>query len=391
MTTMQYNKLNRKVSILFFTTSLGGGGAEKNLLRILNHLDREKFNISVALARGGGSYESALAEDVKLNILNTGKISSTTLRMIRSIIPLRRLIKTEKPDIVFSVLDIANIVAVVACSNLTIRPKLVLNVQNTPSVQYKQSGNIVKRIILSLIPSLYPEADRIVALSQGVAEDLKTLTGKITERTEVIYNAGLDERLLQGISEPLVEELPHNNSLIVACGRLTEQKGFPFLIEALAYVRQVIPAHLWIIGEGKQRQELEEQIEELNLRDCVKLLGFQNNPYKYMASADVFVLSSIFEGFGNVIVEAMACGAPVVATDCPSGPGEIIENEVNGLLVPTRNVKALSEAIIRVLTNKELKQQLSQKGKERSQDFHAQNIASAYGKMFLNTVNKSIS
>jgi glycosyltransferase involved in cell wall biosynthesis len=141
------------------------------------------------------------------------------------------------------------------------------------------------------------------------------------------------------------------------------------------------------MGVGELQQCLEEQIRALGLTHCVRLLGFQQNPYQYMAAADVFALSSIFEGFGNVIVEAMACGTPVVATDCPYGPAEIISDGVNGLLVPPARADALASALLRVLTDPALKKQLSCNGQKRSQDFHAQAIASAYGEMFLRVVN----
>jgi len=374
-------EFSKTIKLLFFTSSLGVGGAEMHLLRVLNNLDRSQFQISVALARRGGSYESDLAEDVKLYHLETGTINSSTLRMLRAIQPLRRTISNEQPDILCSVLDHANNAAVLATCRLASPPNLVLSVQNTQTLSNK--GSLVGRLLLWSTPRLYPKADRIVALSKGVAEDIKTLVPDLNDSIEVIYNAGLDSRVFELANEPLPSEnLPKNSPLIVACGRLTEQKGFSYLLEALVQVRQRIPVHLWIVGEGKLRQHLEQQIQRLGLTDCVRLLGFQHNPYQYMASADIFVLSSLYEGFGNVIVEAMACGAPVVATDCPSGPAEIIENGLNGILAPPANADALSEGILRVLTDPKLKATLSQKGKERSRDFHAQTIANAYGNLF---------
>lgn len=354
-----------------------------HLLRVINHLDRQIFCPSLALARSGGSYESALAQDVKVHFLDTGRIPSSTLRMLRAIAPLHRIIQQEQPDLICSVLDHANTIGILATRNLPVRPKVVLSIQNTLSVQLQHSKNLVNQLFRSLIVHLYPQANCIVALSEGVARDLNTLIPRIKDRIEVIYNAGLDEQVLQGIQESLPNDLPIDRPLIVACGRLTEQKGFPDLLEAFAQVRQVIPATLWIVGEGKQRPMLEQKIQELGLSQTVKLLGFQQNPYKYMAAADVFVLSSLYEGFGNVIVEAMACGAPVVATNCPSGPAEIIEDGLNGLLVPIRNVEAMAQAIIKVLTNPNLKHQLAEAGKVRAQDFHSQTIASAYGQLFL--------
>lgn len=354
-----------------------------HLLRVINHLDRKLFHPSLALARSGGSYEAALAKDVKVHFLDTGRIPSSTVRMFRAIAPLHQVIQNEQPDLIYSVLDHANTVGLLATRNLPVRPRVVLSIQNTLSAQFAHSKNLVNHLFRMLIIHLYPQANRIVALSQGVAADLNTLVPQLKNQTEVIYNAGLDERVLQGIQEPLPQDLSIERPLVVACGRLTEQKGFPDLLEAFARVRQVIPASLWIVGEGKQRPLLEQKIQRLGLADAVRLLGFQPNPYKYMAAADLFVLSSLYEGFGNVIVEAMACGAPVIATNCPSGPAEIIEDGVNGLLVPPGNVEALAQAILKVLTHPDLKHRLAEAGKARAQDFHSQTIASAYGQLFL--------
>lgn len=373
---------DNRVHVLFFTSSLGGGGAEMHLLRVINHIDRRRFRLSLALTRSGGAYESALAGDVQLHILNTGTVNSSTLRMARAIKPLRWLLQAEQPDVLCSVLDHANIVAMLAAQGLQQRPRVVLGVQNTPSIKYWHSRHIRSRLNRLLISRLYPQADRVVALSQGVAEELMALMPGLCDSVEVIYNAGLDAEVLNKEREP-IPALPCDGPLIVACGRLTEQKGFPYLIRAFAQVRRAIPACLWIIGEGSQRPYLEQQIRELGLADCVRLLGFQRNPFNYMASADVFVLSSLWEGFANVVVEAMACGAPVVATDCPHGPAEIIEHGVSGLLVPPADEAALAEAIERVLTDEELKRSLSHNGRARAQAFHAQVAASAYETLFL--------
>ena len=377
-----------RLHVLFFTSTLGHGGAEMHLLRLMNSLDPKQFSLALALARPGGLYESALTRNITVHALNADGATSSTASMIRSIWPLRRIIQTERPDIVCSVMNHANMVSILACSRLSIRPKVVICVQNPPCIQYRHTRHIVSRSLFLLMPHLYRYADHVIALSQGVAQDLLSLVPAVRDHIDVIYNAGVDSRVYEGMHQSAVlEELPKDGPLIVACGRLTAQKGFPYLIEALARVRQSVPAHLWIMGVGELHQCLVEKIRSLGLTHCVRLLGFQQNPYQYMAAANVFALSSIFEGFGNVIVEAMACGAPVVATDCPYGPAEIISNGINGLLVPPANVDALSRALLRVLTDPALKRKLSCNGQKRSQDFHAQAIASAYGKMFLRVVN----
>lgn len=378
--------ISKPIHILFFTTLLGGGGAEKHLLRIVNNLDRQEFQISLALATPGGAYEGDLASDVKLYHLTENK---GTAALLQSLIPLRQLIKTLQPDILCSVLDHVNIVAMIAVKSLPNPPKTVLSIQVPPSIHNRKSRRqVVNRTVLALIPWIYPQADRLLALSQGVAEDVKSLIPKNTP-VEVIYNAGVDQEVLHKAKIPLPSEiLPQDAKLIVACGRLTEQKGFTYLLEAFAQVKKFIPVRLWILGEGELQQTLETQIQQLNLKDCVELIGFKSNPFQYMAAADLFVLSSIYEGFGNVIVEAMACGTPVVASDCPHGPKEIITDGVNGLLIPPKNPQALAQAIIKVLTNPELAQQFKENGKKRAQDFDSWAIASLYGDLFAELLEK---
>lgn len=374
------------LSVLFVTTVLGGGGAEKHLLRVANHLDRERFRVSLALVKPEGEFESALATDVKKFYLNPKVKGSTTLRAVQSIGPLRRVIEGERPDIVFSVIDLVNLLNVYAARGVEPRPKVVLGVQTPPSIAYG-SWHPVSKMILNLMPRMYPSADHVVALSKGVAEDLATLSPRTRGRTTVIPNAGVERDVRVLARESLSTDERPDGPLIVACGRLKPLKGFAHLIDALAEVRKTVPAHLWIVGEGEQRAELERKIEGLGLRDCVRLLGFSQNPYRYMAAADVFVLSSLFEGFGNVIVEAMACGAPVVATDCPYGPREIISDGENGLLVEPASADSLTRGILRVLTDAELKKRLAANGLERARDFEAESIANDYGELFLRIAN----
>ena len=150
------------------------------------------------------------------------------------------------------------------------------------------------------------------------------------------------------------------------------------MLDAFAKVHRVTGAELWILGEGSERGAVEAQIARLGLGSAVRLLGFQRDPAAFMRRATVFCLSSYYEGFGNVIVEAMASGAPVVSTACPHGPSEIITDGENGLLVPVRDSEALSQALIRILQDEPLRARVAAAGKARSMDFHAKTIASAY-------------
>jgi glycosyltransferase involved in cell wall biosynthesis len=371
-----------RVRVLFFTLVLGGGGAEMQALRLANHLDRDRFDVEVAVLRGGGSYETALANDVVLHVLQ-GK------NLIAKARSLRQLIRTQKPDIVCSLLEVPNLIAAWASRGVRPKPHVIACVQAPPSITWRGGG--WRPLFRAIVSRYYRRAERIIAISRGVADDIAILAPGAEAHTTTIYNAGVDERLLSLAAKPLdpSEDRP-DGPLLVACGRLTEQKGFPYLLDAFALVRrEVSDAALWILGEGPDRPALEEQIARLSLGHSVRLLGFRDNPYSYMASADLFVLSSIFEGFGNVVAEALACGTAVVSTDCPYGPSEIITDGVSGLLVPPRDPQALAAAIVRVLSEPELRAALAKEGRGRSRDFSAEAITAQYAGVFEDSLRRA--
>lgn len=369
--------------VLFFTSSLGGGGAEMHLLRVINALDRTRVEPWLAVARSGGSYEARLAPDVPIQALTGSERGSSTLKLLKSVVPLRRLIAEVHPDIVCAVMDQPSLIALLATRGLRDRPRLVLCVQNTPTKAYRDPPSVQGRVLLAAISRLYPLADHVVALSQGVADDLASLNPALAAHTSVIHNSCVDEFVLAGAKEPVEgATTAAGKKVILGCGRLVNQKGFTYLIDAFDLVRRRIPSELWLVGEGPEKTALERKCAHLGLTDCVRFLGFQDNPYKYMAAADVFVLSSLYEGFGNVVVEAMACGTAVVSTDCPSGPSEIIHNMVNGMLVPVANPMALVKAILQTLEDHALRRDLVKNALTRSRDFTATAVASSYAGLF---------
>jgi glycosyltransferase involved in cell wall biosynthesis len=361
--------------VLIFTISLGGGGAEAQALRVANNLDRSRFDVEVAVLRGGGSYEPMLASDVAFHVLGGGNLLSKAGS-------LRRLVRRLRPDVLCSFLEIPNLMAAWAARGLKPRPHLVACVQAPPSITWKGGG--WRPALRALVSRYYSRAEQIVAISHGVASDIATMAPGAEAHMTTIHNAGVDERVESGAAMPLEpDDVLPGGPLLVACGRLAEQKGYPYLIDAFALVHEEVPdASLWILGQGPDRPAVERQIADLSLGDSVRLLGFRDNPFRYMAAADLFVLSSIFEGFGNVVAEAMACGTAVVSTDCPYGPSEIITDGVNGLLVPTRDPQALAAAILRVLRDPALKARLAEEGRRRSKDFDAATITARYAQVF---------
>ena len=196
-------------------------------------------------------------------------------------------------------------------------------------------------------------ASGTVAVSRGVADDLLAITGLARDRVRVIYNPIVREDLfaMRALLPDHPWMLDHSSPLVLGVGRLERQKDFATLIRAVGVLRNRMPCRLVILGEGSERASLERLVAESRLQQSVSLPGFRPNPFAYMASADIFVLSSAWEGFGNVLVEAMACGCPVVSTDCPSGPREILQGGRLGPLTPVGDHLAMADAIERVLAH----------------------------------------
>ncbi|HSU17092.1 glycosyltransferase [Longimicrobium sp.] len=368
-------RAEERLHVLFFTASLGGGGAEKHLVRVANHLDRGRFRVSVAVARGGGSYESELAPDVAFHPLPGG-------RMARAPLALRRLVRRLRPDLVCSFMDHANCVALASTAGLRGAPPVVAGVQVSPAMEFLRDPDWRRRALLRAIRALYPRAAGVVAISRGVEDEVARVVPRVAPRIRVIYNAGVDDEVMRLAAEPF-EPPPGEGPVVLACGRLTEQKGFSTLLDAFALLRRTVPAaRLWLVGEGELRGELTAQAAALGIADAVWMPGFRANPYQLMRAADVFALSSLWEGFGNVIVEAMAVGTPVVATDCPHGPAEIIRDGKSGLLIPPSDAGALAGALARVLGDGALAGRLREAGRARANDFAAPAIAAGYGRFF---------
>lgn len=363
--------------LLFFTTSLGGGGAESHTLRVLNHLDRDRFSPELAVSRRGGGYERFLRDDVPIHDVSFARIPSSAGRLAASVHGLRALLMDQAYDVVCSVMDMPNLVALASVKLLRRRPKLALIVQIPPTIEFRGKP-FGEHVLLPAMKHLYPSADRVIALSHGVKRDLCSLSPALGAMTSVIHNACVDERLLDATHDSAAPIPETTRPVVLAVGRLTHQKGYPFLLDAFQRVRRAVDAELWILGDGPDRGAIEAKVAELGLRDAVRLLGFQTQPQAFMRRATLFVLSSLYEGFGNVVVEALACGAPVVSTDCPHGPAEILEHEKSGLLVPVADSAALASAIERVLRDAELRSRLRGAGLLRARDFRAQEIAGAY-------------
>ncbi len=344
------------------------------MLKLASGIASRGYRVDLVLARAHGEYLSEIPANIRL-------IDLKSSRDFFSLIPLANYLKKESPDVLLSGLH-TNIIAVAAKKVAGNRhTRVFVSERNTFSARTKIfSADLRMRLMPLLVKSLYPLADGVVAVSQGVANDLTEHLQIPRENIAVIYNPVITDELKKKARETVNHPWfsPGQPPVILSVGRLSPQKNFSLLISALAQVVETHPARLLILGEGDQRTSLENQIGALGLKQIAQLPGFLPNPYPYMKHAAVFVLSSNFEGLPGVLIEALFCNGRVVATDCPSGPREILADGAWGQLVPTGNAPALAQAIKQALT-----QNFPQPGEESWMRFELDTVVNQYLELFF--------
>lgn len=335
--------MRQKIAI--FLPSLEAGGAERMSVILANAFARRGYAVDVLLARARGHFCRGLSNEITIHDMRAARTFGALPGLVR-------YLRRERPAALLATLSNANVVALLAARLSGVRTRVVIREACTLSTIEGEPA--LKTYVARLMRWTYSWADSIVVISDGVGDDLVSFLGVSRNRMKTIYNPAItrdfDARSREPVDHPWLA--PGAPPLIVAVGRLTTQKDFPTLVRAFSRVRTRSQARLMIIGEGKDRVALEALVKSLGLQDQVDLLGFVDNPWRYMRAAAVFVMSSRWEGFGNVLVEAMACGVPVVSTDCPSGPREILEGGRWGALVPVGDSRALCAAILTQIESK---------------------------------------
>lgn len=332
--------MNSAIRLAIFIPSMRAGGAELVAVNLAQELSLRGYSVDLLLAQAEGPHLSAVPESVRLIAFNVP-------RVVWSLPALVRYLKREQPRAVLSVMANANIVMLWAHRLAGVSTRAV--VSEHVSLSWRAQFPRRKRnwLLPWLIRRFYPWSDGIIAVSEGVAAELSEVAGILRERIRTIYNPVITPGLLAKAKAPLYHPWfkPEEPPVVLAAGRLTAQKGFPSLIEAFAQVRKRRLARLLILGEGDDRSVLEALVRKLSLEQDVSLPGYTENPYAYMARAALFVLSSRWEGLPTVLIEALYFGVPIVATDCLTGPKEILKNGQYGQLVPVEDIGALARAI----------------------------------------------
>lgn len=325
--------------IALFVGTLGGGGAERAMLDIARGLAQRGFVVDLVLMRAEGPYLEDVPDCVRVVDLNA------TARLA-TLAGLTRYLRRQRPDLLLSTLASANVAALVANILVGRRVAVVVRRASHYSMEYADHGP-GGRATLILERALWRVADAVVANSFGAARDLKRIAPGIAPSVRVIHNPVVWPDHRTKAAEPVEHPwFAQQTPVVLAAGRLINLKDHATLLRAFALVAKARPARLIIIGEGEERDNLGTLAHELEIPDLVELPGFRRNPFAWMAKASVFVLSSVYEGSPNVLIQAMACGTPVVSTDCPSGPREILQDGTLGALVPVGDHSAMAEAIL---------------------------------------------
>jgi glycosyltransferase involved in cell wall biosynthesis len=365
------------VDIALFMSSLDGGGVERSFLTLARALVRRGHRLDLLVCKPKGPLRVEIPEGVRLVPIGSGSairgrwnalradpdawrallgpvlLPWQTSNKLRHLGALADYLRREQPHALLSAMTYPNLVALWAHQLADVATRVVLTEHNTLSryvAHYRWRWRW--RFLPPLVARTYRRAQAIVAVSRGVASDLVQATGLPHHAVTCIYNPNDLDRIASLASYPTSHpwvSAPGGPPLVVAMGRLVPQKDFTTLLRAFACLRATRRARLVVMGEGPQRGALERQTAALGVREDVDFTGFDPNPYAILARADLFVLSSAWEGLGNVLVEALACGTPVVSTRCPSGPAEILEDGVYGALVAVGDHVALAAAMASAL------------------------------------------
>jgi glycosyltransferase involved in cell wall biosynthesis len=315
------------------------------MLKLAAGLARRGYPVDLVLGRAEGPYLAQVPDTLRV-------VDLAAPRLLAAMPALARYLRREQPTAMLSALDYVNLVALAARRLAGTRTRLVVSERNTLSAAVRHTTSRRTRLMPRLMRWLYPWADAIVGVSAGVADDLAAVTGLPRERITVIHNPVVTPEVAQMAAADVEHPWFQAGAppVVLGVGRLIIQKDFATLVRAFALVHRRHDAHLVILGDGPERDALGKLVTDYALDSVVDLPGFAENPYPYMARCGVFVLSSRWEGLPGALIEAMFCGAPVIATDCPSGPREVLRDGRHGVLVPVGGVEHMAAAIDRALS-----------------------------------------
>ena len=337
----------RKQRIAVFISFSGNGGVERMIVNLCTGFSQRGYQVDLLLIKDKSDHLAYLPDEV--NVIRLGATHAYS-----SVWSLVKYLRSERPDALLSAKERANRIALLARKLSGLKIPVGVRLGTTVSAALAGKNRLQKFLWFWPMKLTYRHADIVIPVSQGVADDVLNITGIDRNRIKVIRNPVISDRLFELSRQPLShpEWFDDSAPTLVAAGRFTRQKDFTTLIRALKQINLEFPCRLVILGEeGGLREHYSTLATELGIQRYLLMPGFAHNPYPVISHADCFVLSSLWEGSPNVLTEALALGTPVVATDCPSGPAEILCDGYYGPLVPMGDADAMAQAIIGVLNN----------------------------------------
>ncbi len=339
--------------IVFVIHELTVGGAERVIVNIMNNIDRNKYEIHLIIFKNIGELKDELKDDIIIHDLQV-------LSVKKGLFKLYKTIKDLNPEILFSGIAHVNLMISMMIPFLPKNIKFIARETNTVSMQLQTEKQAwIYKIMYQLF---YNNYQLIIAQSNYMKNDLVQNYSIEENKIKVIYNP-VDLKKIKDKLNGNEISFPKDQCNLIVVGGLRYQKGYDILLQSITKLNSKY--HLYFIGNGKEKESLIKLISHLNINDRVHFLGFQNNPYQYMAQANIMVLSSRYEGLPNVVLEANICGLPVVAFDCPGGTSEVIENGVNGFLVECGNKEKLANKIQEAVKYNWNKEKIKQSIKKR--------------------------
>lgn len=367
METIKSTHPSKKPKVLFILPASEIGGAENKTFNLLHSL--QSFDRVLVTHSSIQNYYSKL--DIKKYTFESFNCMFPHILSPNNILTYAKSIKKisdyEKPDIILGIMHFGALFVIAAHDIFFLKAYPVITIEGNISAYFETIHRPPSLKEKLLIKYCLKRAKRVIVPSEGVKRDLVNNYGAREKKVKTIYN-GID---IEKAKESSHEEIPFKKDcpwIVTAC-RLNFQKDFSTLLRAFRIVRDKINSKLIIIGDGELKEDIQKLSVEFNVDKDVIMTGFQENPFAYISKGDLFVLSSFYEGFGNVIVEAMALGIPVISSDCPSGPGEIITDGENGFLVSVGDFEEMAKKCLFILNNNDVRKNISQNGQKSAENF----------------------
>lgn len=390
-----------KEKIVIFTYSLGGAGAERVVANLVNNLDRNKYDIHLVLMNSEIEYE--IPADQKIHYIEkSDRYENEFLKFIKLPLLAYRLAKyvnKEKASLVLAVMSRPNLVAGMS-KTFGIRSKVLISERcYTPDI-YK-GNSFVGKIKVALLKYCYPKADGILPNSKGAIEALQKMYHVKSEYTHVKNPTDI-AKIKRLAAIPLLNEMDFKRFTFINVATFRDEKNQDLLVDAAALLKEM-DFQLILVGKGESLERIKQKVSSLQLNDKVSFIDFTDNPYQYMSRSDCFLLSSLTEGFPNVLIESLACGLPILSVDCKSGPRELLapstkidteipSNEFEiaeyGILCANNCIPSLAGAMKWVLENRDKLNEYKQKGIERANDFEIKKVCDEFSLIFDSYLKK---